>query len=380
MSAIELVRTPALQHDVERYMAHKKKRLTGKSERGYLSYLREFVRSHPTLTLEQLNPPGGAVLIEDHLNSRYGHLAPRTYNKAYTVLHDFVKWHLAREGLARDPMLLIEKATPRTVHRTRFSEEEWLRIFASNPDPYDQVALHLLLDYALRKGALQNVRFEHFDRESHELTIFTKGQKVFRIDIPDGRIWRLLDDLNAPGSHYLLCRRVTRRRALTHRKQLVAAAWLVEEASRMIAAVGDPQCAREIEMAAPAIEHLERWIGLAGDASRVQLRLTPEEPIGEHAAHLWWYRCLQRAGVVEKGITAGRKMHSARYTAAQRLLDESCDITVVQTLLCHASSATTDLYVKGDSKKVGERMAGYVGRGEPDLPSTLLDRVSRPQQ
>jgi site-specific recombinase XerC len=364
-----------LAADVAAFMLNKKKKLTAKSERGYWYILRDLVDFFPDHTLAMFEPPFGSLMLEDFLNVRWGHLSPSSYNKGYSVLSSFFAWQVARMNLLRDPMAVIEKATPRAVHRTRFSEEEWLRIFAANPDPCDQIALHLLLDYAVRKGTLQKVRFEHFDWQARELTIFTKGEKIFRIDIPDGRIWRLLDELDAPGHHYLLCRQVTRRRKPLRKKLLIVAAWLITQTAQVLAGIDDPACARELEMAQPALAHLERWITLASEAARRNTSFFPEESIGEHGCHIWWYKRLERAGVVDKGVTKGRKMHSARYTAAQRLLEATGDITEVQTLLCHTSSATTDLYVKGDSRKVGASMAGYVGRGEDNLAGDLQQRA-----
>jgi len=38
---------------------------------------------------------------------------------------------------------------------------------------------------------------------------------------------------------------------------------------------------------------------------------------------------LERAGVVAKGLTAGEKMHKARYTACQRVLDKTGNLKAV---------------------------------------------------
>jgi hypothetical protein len=43
--------------------------------------------------------------------------------------------------------------------------------------------------------------------------------------------------------------------------------------------------------------------------------------MSEATAHRWWYRCLERAGVVAHGVTSGEKMHKARHTAGQHVLD-----------------------------------------------------------
>jgi hypothetical protein len=62
----------------------------------------------------------------------------------------------------------------------------------------------LLLDYGLRKGALQAVRFKHFDHQRRRLTIFTKGQKVRELPLPHRVFWHDLEhhilDIGPPTS------------------------------------------------------------------------------------------------------------------------------------------------------------------------------------
>jgi site-specific recombinase XerC len=71
--------------------------------------------------------------------------------------------------------------------------------------------------------------------------------------------------------------------------------------------------------------------------------------MSDHAAHDWWYRCLEKAGVVSSETTSGERMHKARYTAGQRVLDSTGNIKAVQKLLGHASIRTTgDLYTDWD--------------------------------
>ena len=79
----------------------------------------------------------------------------------------------------------IERARKRDVHRTTFSPDQRRSIIASAPDLRDRIALRLLFDYGLRKGALKAVQFKHFDHERRRLTIFTKGQKVRELPLPD---------------------------------------------------------------------------------------------------------------------------------------------------------------------------------------------------
>jgi site-specific recombinase XerC len=74
--------------------------------------------------------------------------------------------------------------------------------------------------------------------------------------------------------------------------------------------------------------------------------------------HRWWYRCLERAGVVAKGTTSGERMHKARHTAGQRVLDSTGNLKAVQKLLGHSSIATTgDIYADWDIDQLARTMA-----------------------
>jgi integrase len=150
--------------------------------------------------------------------------------------------------------------------------------------------------YALRKGSLQAVRFQHFDHVRKRLTIFAKGGKVRNVPIPDPAFWhdleRLILDTKAEGHHYLMQR-------------------------------------------------------MKGNGK--SKRAFPDEPMGVHGLHDWWYRCLANAGIVAEGTTSGERMHKARHSAGQRLLDHTGNLKAVQQLLGHESVATTgDIYVGWD--------------------------------
>jgi integrase len=82
--------------------------------------------------------------------------------------------------------------------------------------------------------------------------------------------------------------------------------------------------------------------------------------------HRWWYGCLQLAGVVEKGQTSGRKMHSAHYTAGTELYLATGDIRATQQLLGHEDIATTaDIYVRpGDASLEAKLRAVYEPVGQ----------------
>ena len=71
--------------------------------------------------------------------------------------------------------------------------------------------------------------------------------------------------------------------------------------------------------------------------------------MGVHGLHSWWYRCLARAGITPEGIESGERMHKARHTAGQRVLDATGNLKAVQKLLGHASIQTTgNIYTDWD--------------------------------
>ena len=81
--------------------------------------------------------------------------------------------------------------------------------------------------------------------------------------------------------------------------------------------------------------------------------------------HRWWYGCLQRAGIVAQGTTAGERMHKARHTAGQRILDATGDLKLVQKLLGHESIRTTgDIYVDYDIDQWAALLAAAFEKGE----------------
>jgi integrase len=91
-----------------------------------------------------------------------------------------------------------------------------------------------------------------------------------------------------------------------------------------------------------------------------------DEPMGVHGLHKWWYGCLQRAGVVAMGTTSGERMHKARHTAGQRVLDHTRgNLKAVQKLLGHSSISTTgDVYTDWDIDQLAETLRGMLEETE----------------
>jgi integrase/recombinase XerC len=282
------------------YLRSKRKRLTDSSYRDYESCLDKLARYFADLDLPDFEPPVGVERLEEFLDHQWGAGAPRTYNKNLSIVGDFFEWHVKRGALHGDPTLTIERAKARGVHRTTFNADTRRAIIASQGELRDRLGLRLLLDYGLRKGSLQKVQFQHFDHVRKRLTYFAKGGKVQTVPIPDSAFWhdleRLILDTQAEPHHFLMQR--------------------------------------------------QKGNGAAKTA-------IPDKPMGAHGMHDWWYRCLANAGVVAEGQTSGERMHKARHTAGQRLLDSSGNLKAVQKLLGHESITTTaDVYTDWDDDQL----------------------------
>jgi integrase len=165
------------------------------------------------------------------------------------------------------------------------------------------------------------VRFKHFDHAQRRLTVFTKGGKVQTVPVVDPAFWNDLErhilDWGAEPDDYLLCRRTVLPR--------------------------------------------RRGGELDYDVSEYR-----REPMGVHGLRKWWYRCLERAGVVAKGVTSGEKMHKSRHTAGQRLLDHTRgNLKAVQKLLGHSSITTTgDIYTDWDIDQLEQTLREALEKDE----------------
>ena len=300
-----------LGQDAAAYLRIKRKRLTDASHRDYEGVLDKFARHFCDLQLEDFEPPVGTSRLEEFLDHQWGAGAPRTYNKALSILKDFFKHQILRGELRGDPTLAIERARSRAVHRTVFTADQVRGIIANQGELRDRICLRLLLTYALRKGTLQAVRFEHFDHVRKRLTIFSKGAKIRALPIPDPAFWHDLErhilDVEAEPQHYLLPGR--RGRGNQHAP-------------------------------APA---------------------DPTRPLSGHGTHDWWYRCLANAGIVAAGTSKGERIHKARHTAGQRVLDHTGNLKAVQVLLGHSSIQTTgDVYADWDLDQLTATLASVL--------------------
>ena len=176
----------------------------------------------------------------------------------------------------------------------------------------------------MRKGALRAVQFKHFDHQRRRLTIFTKGEKVRNLPLPDPHFWLDLErhilDVGAQPADYLMC------------------------------------LVKPIPVGAPD----------AQGRRKMRPRRFADRAMSNTAMHRWWYRQLEHAGIVATGETAGERMHKARHTAGQRLLDGTGNLKAVQKLLGHKSIQTTgDIYADWDDDQLARSLMEVLG-GEDD--------------
>jgi len=297
------------------YLRQNRGRLLPTTYTTYESCLDKLARHFCDLELSDFEPPLGTERLEEFIDELWGDQASRTRAKNISILKGFFEWAVLSGRMYGDPARPLRPPKKRGVHRETFSEDERAQIIADGPDPAglhrDRCALRLLLSYGLRKNSLRRCQFRHFDHNRRRLVIFTKGGKVRTLPIVEAAFWddlgRHIIEWEAQPDEYLLPRRSLRPNR--HK---------------------------------------------AGEKFVTEYR---DQPMGVHGLHRWWYRCLERAGIVTAGMTSGRKMHMARHTAGQVVLDKTGNLKAVQKLLGHSSITTTgDIYTDWDIDQLEETM------------------------
>lgn len=298
------------------YLRWKRGMITPSTYRDYEACLDKLTWAHMDLEITDFEPPVGTERLEEFLERQWGERSARTYNKNLSILKDFFRWAVLKGKLHGDPTLPMRPHRKGAVHREVFSEEARNRIISSQESLRDRILVRLLLKYGLRKGALRAIQFKHFDHQRRQLTIFTKGEKIRDLPIVDKALWldleRLILETQAEPHHYLL----NRRKSV--------------------------------------------WRGYNPDgSSRFEWIEYRDEPMGEHGTHDWWYYCLANAGVVPSGTTSGERMHKARHTAGQHVLDKTGNLKAVQKFLGHSDIATTgNIYTDWDIDQLRSTLEG----------------------
>lgn len=222
---------------------------------------------------------------------------PQTRANVTSAIRSFWKWAEDEGHVVLSPASKIRrpKVPQRQVDLLPTLTDTMLLDVAENPR--DRLGLIILLDYGLRRGELHGVRVRDLDLGRRTLTVVkAKGGKVRVLPIR-GRIVQAADE-------YLLT-----------------------------------------ELPAPVRRPPEPddFVIYSEQRNRYGVhRASPKDPMPVQTLHRWWYRHLQAAGLVGKGVERGLNMHRARHTFATELRRDSRDLGVVQRMLGHADSSTTE--------------------------------------
>lgn len=240
-------------------------------------------------------------LTVDHLREVRDLFTRGQRSKVTAVFRDCFRW-LYEETRTRDNIagrLRFPKRDKPAI-TDLYTDTEKSAIVTAQADIMDRVGVLLLLRAGLRKSELAGMQVRDVNLvEKYILVRRGKGAKARRVPIK-GQLVRALDELmltdvpglNRPRQHdeYLLC---------------------------------------------PTL----------GGRSTTRV---PTKPYTKRASHEWWYRCLTRAGLVDQGVTHGRRMHAARHTYATDLgRATEWNMVAVQKNLGHSSiGITVDTYTQ----------------------------------
>jgi integrase/recombinase XerD len=206
--------------------------LHGRPDTTAREYRRELAKLAATLGA---TPPLEASLeqLQRHVETLAG-LAPRSRSRAIAAIRSFYRFHVKARTILYSPAeALATPKTPTGLAERYLTPEEVDRLIAAAPDAVTGLALRLLYEGMLRISEICGLRWGHLLPDGR-LTVFGKGSKTRRIELPEG----LVADLSvlragdgepmfpAPSGDHLGTRQF-------HRifKQAVAAAGLSKEVS-----------------------------------------------------------------------------------------------------------------------------------------------------
>lgn len=326
-------RATPLGLEVARYYRWKKNEWGAAAEtmRDYEAILARLVLYHPDLELDDYTPPAGTELLRRCWDNHWGEASARTRSKVRSVWTDFFEFCVRERGLVGNPARALAAPKKRDVPIEVFSHEFVERVVAAQTYTADELGCILLLRYGLRRGGLANVQFKHFDHSRELLTVYTKGGRIYPVPIVDAPFWLKLQALRleqglGPDS-FLIYRQDTRRMRVP---------------------------------ADRAQETIDLGNGRVQTYAWIARRLHDRHPTGK-LVHLWWYRCLERAGLVAKGTTGGTNMHRGRHTAITNLQRATHDLKLAQLLAGHADIRSTARYAQMDTADLAEALQRTYG-------------------
>jgi site-specific recombinase XerC len=270
---------------------------------------------NPGLDILDFAPPAGIALCRECMARHWRERTPRTKKKVRSAWVDFFDWAIRECGLPGNPARALTIPKARDVDRKTFSEPLVRRVLDAQDYPVDWILAFLILRYGLRRSGIWNAQHKDFDFGTGEMTVYTKGGRTAPLPIVEESFWLRFGELELPGvglvpDDYLVYRQDTRRRRVP-----------VDQADEVLLLHGEA-------------------VGYANVTTRAH---SPEQP-SIQTVHRWWYRCLERAGLVESGVTAGANMHRGRHTTGRAMQRAHHDLKLTQRLLMHKDIRTTSIY------------------------------------
>lgn len=226
-------------------------------------------------------------------------------HRVTAVYRDFFQWLYEEGRILSNPAARIRypKRKPAPI-TDLFTDIEKAAIVAAQETIRDRACVLLLLRAGLRKGELRHLRVRDIDLSSRLILVRRgKGSKHRRIPIR-GLLVQALDE-------YLL--------------------------------TDIPGLGRQPQ----GTDHI-LYPSRGGNQHGTGATPVPEKPMAQSTAHRWWYACLERAGIVEHGVTRGRRTHTTRHTYATDLgRATNWNMLAVQKNLGHSSiQQTVDTYTQ----------------------------------
>jgi integrase len=305
---------------VARYYRWKKNEWGARPDtlRDYEPILRNLCLYFADLDMDDFAPPVGTERLREAWDHYWGEKSPRTRAKVRSVWIDFFEWGVRECGLHGNPARALARPKLRDTPKETFEANFIDRALASQTYPADWCGCLLILKYAMRRSGVANTQLKHFDWDNRVLTVHTKGGRIHPLPIPDETFWARLLALKAEGlgpDSYLIYRQDSRRRRVE-----------LDEAT----------------------EVLDFGDGTKQGYAWLTTRNHDQQPTGK-LVHMWWYRCLERAGLVPKGTTGGTNMHRGRHTSITTLLRGTHNLKLAQLLAGHKDIRTTSEYAQLDT-------------------------------
>ena len=220
---------------------------------------------------------------------------PRTRAKVTSVIRAFWAWTEEQNFVPASPAARIRRPRAPRKAISLLPTNIDARLLSTAPRARDRLAILVLLDCGVRRAELAGIRVRDLDLGRKQLTVTGKGQKSRVIPLR-GRI------------------------------MLAAEEYLLEELEGIGRQPEPDDYLLYPEKRTPRREVYEAQ---------------PKRRCATNTVHRWWYRQLEAAGLVGKGVRSGLNMHRARHTFATDVRRAHPDIGVVQHLLGHSDPSTT---------------------------------------